>query len=431
MQSRIAKHILSLVLIFCVVEAHEETVEVKTHDCEPDTSPSVCTIKEVTLDGPSEFKPSLTNSDEITRITIVTSQFINFTSSGLNFKNLRGIDIIDCKGMNTMDEDFFDSSLSNMLTKLVINRSDLAFIDKEDFANLRSLTNILLSNNEVKSIHGNAFENLRKVTDIDFSFNQLTWLHEDTFKSCKTLHNLNLSNNAFTSISFSLFSRHSEELKKLYLENNSLTAINTTGVTSLIYLSELKLVGNVCINKSFTFKSSAEIENPINKYFVLCTRNLLVLNNVNATVLSFLEKRNKEIIDSGEKIRNKIGEEIEIARSELSRVISKINDMKSELDGFEWRLEDEQAQKMDKFKTEIRKELRNMKNLNRETSTVSTTLILKNNSDEAISAQLLETPTSTVLMISAIMSSFAVLITLAIVYVAYRMTLKASINSIV
>lgn len=168
----------------------------------------------------------------------------------LKFINLQKIMIIDCKGIQTFDKEYFDRKLELILVK----NSDIEIVGEKVFTNLISLVTVSLNSNKIKTIHKNVFKDLIALEKVEMVSNAIEVLDEDLFAYNSKLKSVLLYNNHIQSLPGKLFARNMN-VENVLLQNNKITKIDIDFGKSLTKISKIDLSNNVCINKLLAFNS--------------------------------------------------------------------------------------------------------------------------------------------------------------------------------
>jgi hypothetical protein len=136
----------------------------------------------------------------------------------------------------------------NSITAVSFESSSIHSVPSEVFTKFPNLKVFTAWNVKLQEVKPNAFEKGRKLEDIRLNYNELTFLHLDTFKGEHFNFLLFLLRNAKLR---KFISKGLTELKRIWLNNNKLSAMHPRMFSHLTKLNELYLSGNTCIDKRF------------------------------------------------------------------------------------------------------------------------------------------------------------------------------------
>ncbi len=125
---------------------------------------------------------------------------------------------------------------------LRLSHNSITSLESGSFENLHKLKCINLENNVISSIDPYIFINMKHLVHLNIAHNQITAIDDGTF-CCTSLCSLNLASNNLTDLPN--LSCIGGTLKKMKLDNNLITMLNSTSFWKLVELEILSLENNM------------------------------------------------------------------------------------------------------------------------------------------------------------------------------------------
>lgn len=141
------------------------------------------------------------------------------------------------------------SELFPELEKLVIVRSELSAILKDDLRGFSVLKDVVIQDNDLSIIEEGAFDDLPQLEHLDLSSNNIKSLPVNAFHNSGFLKTLFLSSNQLVALTGDLLS-HMNEIIEFRADGNKLEKIDVN-FRHLVNVTSVDLRGNVCIDMKF------------------------------------------------------------------------------------------------------------------------------------------------------------------------------------
>lgn len=234
-------------------------------------------------DGKSEIKMISSDSnkteDDIMWFQVRLSKLQSFHKGIFEtFQNLERVMILDCTGVPTLNESFFDKKISLILFK----NTDLEVIGEEAFVGLSNVTTLSLNNNKIRRVHKNSFKDLINLEKIEMNSNAIESLDDDTFANNWKLQHVMMLNNKIKIITAQLFSRNSL-LLSIDLKNNEITQIEKDFNANLTKLERADFTSNLCVSENFVVARGRSWDY-YNVKFEKCNANYAIMKPTNEAV---------------------------------------------------------------------------------------------------------------------------------------------------
>ena len=163
------------------------------------------------------------------------------------------------------------NNLSNLRNlSLVSNR--ISKIGNNAFSELIMLTKLYLSGNDLTIIFNNTFFNLIKISELRITYNNIRHLDLNCFINTPNLKLLKVSNNKIISLSGNL--QRLKSLQHLYLNNNSISSINSIGLVEYLSANNSLYLKHNQVNISFDCENKLILENFEKMTFNFYSNNL-------------------------------------------------------------------------------------------------------------------------------------------------------------
>lgn len=198
------------------------------------------------------------------------------------------------------------SQFFSNLEAFEVTASNLKYLTRSDFQDLKGLHEILLCDNKIEFLPTDIFDDLTELLVVDISSNLLYNLADNIFKNLVNLRELYLGKNNLESISESFLSANSK-LAIVWLHDNQLISIEAKTFSHLNQLKSLYLVNNPCIvfnYPSYEIKSMKQLEE---KLAGDCNQSCGDVTSEVSNLLSELcecENNNEEIIIENRALKN-------------------------------------------------------------------------------------------------------------------------------
>jgi Leucine-rich repeat (LRR) protein len=131
--------------------------------------------------------------------------------------------------------------------KLIINYSDLKFVERRQMASMPQLTDLSVAGNQIEDLPEDVFDDLVNLDTLDISDNQIKVLPPKLLWNMPKLKEFVARNNQIELIPRDFF-KNNRELKHVWIDFNIITQIEVD-FTLLPKLSVLNLSRNTCISK--------------------------------------------------------------------------------------------------------------------------------------------------------------------------------------
>jgi Leucine rich repeat/BspA type Leucine rich repeat region (6 copies) len=195
------------------------------------------------------------------------------------FPNIFGYNVANCTVERVISSDF---KYMTSLVELNLFNNEISDIAEDAFVDLRSLNLLDLSNNRLKHLSNNIFKGLTALVRLFLDRNRIESVDENSFKALEMLERLRLDNNSITILpehllrnvvkieQISLSQNKLETLHRdffdtnprlitVLLEKNNLSVLSYTLFSNKKNLSLVNLLGNVCINSTFSTNVVSEL----------------------------------------------------------------------------------------------------------------------------------------------------------------------------
>ena len=203
-----------------------------------------------------------------------------------NFKYNTQLEIIylNDNKLKSINKDCFINL--TQLKELNLSRNSIKNLDVDTFKYNTQLEELYLDSNEINNIDSNTFNNLLQLKVLSLSFNKLTNLDNDIFKYNIHLNKLSLSHNNIDSFNNDII-KYNTQLKYLNFNNNKIVYLNKDIFNNLTRLQILHLTNN-----RLTY-----LDNDIFKYNIRLNELGLAYNNLRTIPTSILLCRKLYFID--------------------------------------------------------------------------------------------------------------------------------------
>lgn len=142
------------------------------------------------------------------------------------------------------------SAFFSKLEDFSVTRSELLYINRSNFRNMKNLKAVSLCHNRIQRIPQESFIDLEMLEYLSLSSNEIKSLPTTIFRSLVNLKTLYLNDNRLREISHLLLS-YSTKLENIWLQENKLIAISSNITEPLPALKHLLLRDNTCIDKDY------------------------------------------------------------------------------------------------------------------------------------------------------------------------------------
>lgn len=185
--------------------------------------------------------------------------------------SIRMSDVKDILKLEIIDQNvrYLPSNLGRFFCKiqnLIVIRSNLIALRKEDFFGLNTLIAIRMPENELKAFDRGVFDEVENVELLDFSKNDIANLPSKLFYKLTKLKFLDMSFNKLMQLQADIFPEQNF-LENVYFVNNKLKTIETKLFRILVNVKVIDMSGNICIGEKFPdgITTLTQLENQVNQ----------------------------------------------------------------------------------------------------------------------------------------------------------------------
>lgn len=187
--------------------------------------------------------------DFVTKIKFKSSQIAKIPN--LVFQKFEKLKLFDGSNVGLKNLTTLSFNGAANLVILFLHNNQLTKIIDHVFVHTKKLKVLDLANNKIAHIGIQAFNSLAKVEELSLSNNRLSFIDEAILKPMTQLRWLWLDRNHFKVIPINLFTKTSENLHGIYLNDNTIEKISPFSFDNLRKLRFLMLKGNQCIDMDF------------------------------------------------------------------------------------------------------------------------------------------------------------------------------------
>lgn len=199
-----------------------------------------------------ELKIELYDSG-LCKVQGLTIHFPKTKISRVNLEHLTTNSKINSLHIVDQSMKFIPSKLSNEfpnLKNILIVRSKLSSLSKNDFEGFTTLKKIVINKNNLVSVEGGTFDGLSQLDILDLSFNQIVSLPPKIFHPLKHVKILILSSNQIEKFEAD-FLPPKNAIEDFKIDNNQLDLVETKVFRFLRRAKVIDFTRNVCINRLF------------------------------------------------------------------------------------------------------------------------------------------------------------------------------------